>query len=383
MKPHKRNTFLGQKIESFEFSFDESAWESMATDLSKTNKPSGVFARKNSLRLGLLCLFIVGFYSLNWQDKNTLNNSKTVAVPVSVSNNAPKIGDFGHSFNNAVTTLSSVENKDFVVQKLEYSPKNSLKIEKIEKIEKKKPVLDTNDNPSEVLSNKAFVENKTTNELLQEPILKATETGVSSQSLILDDRLNNNEVSARLYQDTLTVSLPNLLTHTPIVSLSDVFWKNTSPTIGYFKNRLINRQQVTIGGGTGFLWTQFHGSMGVFGAYSYRISPMLGLGGSVHYTKTRDGGYANNIEGQVDIYLAENKRFEWILTTGYGFRHWRVLKETTPSNGIYFSDNAKGLTLGTELHYKLRDTRFIGLRVDTKVNYSQNTGVFLQYGVRF
>jgi hypothetical protein len=426
MKPHKRNTQLGEKIEPFEFPFEESAWNDLALNLDAQAKPPTPEWKKRLFFLGLLFLTIgFGVFISRKNEDNSvvsLKNEKTtnsnapteqqksnmqrseISNPVveTPATNAPYIYKDGEK--SAASPILSVEktlnNASFVSVENAISAKNETVKKAIKTdltVSNDAKTIDnqgittaqyinkdniTHPTPTATDSNSVQNINKTlpfyaqfnTTESANAQVPSSSESSVSNETRLSTTTLPSTQVEPL-----------NLLKHTTISSLNANFWADVSPTIPYISpsRRLKNRHQLTVGGGTGFFITQFHGSKSAFGAYTYRLSPMSALGTSVNYTKTPDGGYATNIEGQINIYLAERRHFTWLLTTGYGYRSYHLLDDNTPPYQKYVTDKAKGLTMGTEFHYKFSNRSFIGLRLDSKINYSQNTGLFLQYGMNF
>jgi hypothetical protein len=426
MKPHKRNTQLGEKIEPFEFPFEESAWNDLALNLDAQAKPPMPEWKKRLFFLGLLFLTI-GFsvFISHKKDNNlvvSIKNEKTTNFNTpteqqksnlqrsGISNrivetpapNVPYIYNNGET--SAVSPVLSVEktskNASFVSVKTAISAK-------IENVKKAIKTDLTVSNDAKIIDNQGIT---TTQYINKDNITHPTPTATDSNSVqninktlpfyaqfnttesanAQEPSSTENSISTetRLSSTALCstqVEPLNLLKHTTISSLNANFWADVSPTIPYISpsKPLKNRHQLTVGAGTGFFITQFHGSKSAFGAYTYRLSPMSALGTSISYTKTPDGGYATNIEGQINIYLAERRHFAWLLTTGYGYRSYHLLNDNSPPYQSYVTDKAKGLTLGTEFHYKFSNRSFVGLRLDTRINYSKNTGLFLQYGMNF
>jgi hypothetical protein len=426
MKPHKRNTQLGEKIEPFEFPFEESAWTSLAANLDAQAKPPMPEWMKRLFFLGLLFL-TMGFsififnkkesgLAISDKTERTMNfsrmpeqhkgdsqrfNTSNTFVETPVNKNTY---NFKNGENSVLNPVSVVEKS--VLNSVSIPVENAI-LNKTEEVKKINDITLAVSNNAKTIDNQGFAIDKNDKKNTKTPnapiftdsnsvhYLKANQpfyaqfnTNVSENAQEPSSTENSISTETRSSATALSstqVEPLNLLKHTTISSLNANFWADVSPTIPYISpsKRLKNRHQLTVGVGTGFFITQFHGSKSAFGAYTYRLSPMSALGTSISYTKTPDGGHATNIEGQINIYLAERRHFAWLLTTGYGYRSYHLLNDNTPPYQSYVTDKAKGLTMGTEFHYKFSNRSFIGLRLDSKINYSQNTGLFLQYGMNF
>jgi hypothetical protein len=426
MKPHKRHTRLGEKIESFEFPFEESAWSSLATNLDAQAKPPMPEWMKRLFFIALLFLTMGLCLLVSHKKENnivsTIKNEKSSKFNTQTEQQKTGFQRFEISNPVVETPLKNVpyiykDDKNSILNpnlSLKKGLKNTYPVSdenaissKSEEIKKEIKKTFQISNDAKTIDNQGFTTVKYSD---KDNITHAATTASDSNSVQnINKNLSfyaqfntnvsanaqepshfKNSVSNETQSASTALSNPKVeplsrLKHTTISSLNANFWANVSPAIPYISpsKRLKNRHQVTIGAGTGFFITQFHGSKSAFGAYTYRLSPMSAIGTSMSYTKTPDGGHATNIEGQINIYLAERRHFAWVLTTGYGYRNWRLLNGDTVATDDYDVQKAKGLTLGTEFHYKFSNSSFIGLRLDSRINYSQNTGLFLQYGMNF
>jgi hypothetical protein len=426
MKPHKRNTQLGEKIEPFEFPFEESAWTSLAANLAAQAKPPMPEWMKRLFFLGLLFLtMVLGVFISRKKESSLVVSTKSgnitnfspmpeqhkgdsqrfkvsnTFVETLVNNDTYIFKNGKNSVSNPVSAikkselnLATIPVKNTIFNKTQTVKKANNKdiavSNNAKTLDNQGIIADENDKKNNVTPNTPIVtdSNSIRNLKANQPFYAQFNTNVSENAQ--EQKSFEKPVFTEIHSSAMAlpstqVEPLSLQKHTTISSLNANFWADVSPTIPYISpsKRLKNRHQVTIGAGTGFFITQFHGSKSAFGAYTYRLSPMSAIGTSINYTKTPDGGYATNIEGQINIYLAERRRFAWLLTTGYGYRRYNLLDDNTPPYQSYVNDKAKGLTLGTEFHYKFSNRSFIGLRLDSKINYSQNTGLFLQYGINF
>jgi hypothetical protein len=158
------------------------------------------------------------------------------------------------------------------------------------------------------------------------------------------------------------------------------FVGNLPPALPTLKKPLNPSMRNEIGVGLGISMIQVgvpqHRNISL--GYFRRFTPLMALGATLGYSNDGKNGYTTALEAQLNFTLMRRPQFGLYLTTGYGFRNWRLPESRSMSNG-----SSKGVTIGMEGRYFFSKHYFTGLRVDMKETFYSNFGMQVQVGKLF
>jgi hypothetical protein len=202
-------------------------------------------------------------------------------------------------------------------------------------------------------------------------------------------RTNGNDVkNDNITQVNIDTMTSNKLSESEILPLSilntegDIssFAGNVPPSIPTLGKRfnLGRRNEISLGLGVSMVQIGIPQHRIVTLSYFRRITSLMAFGATVGYSSDSKKAYVSSFETQLNFTLIRRQYFSWNLTTGYGFRNWRLFENVNLRDG-----NGKGITLGTEGRFYFSKKYFTGLRVDFKETNYSNFGVQVQIGRLF